>query len=77
MDNISFEEIISTLAKCGRADLIAEMNEVKSKIIDEDYKPPTRMRTDSLSDTEGSADEEDIEINIDDNGFYSLNNLKL
>jgi len=72
MDNISFEEIISTLAKCGRPDLIAEMNEVKDKIIDDDYKPPIRMRKDSLSDTEGSADEEEILAQIDEKGFYSL-----
>ena len=71
MDNITFEEIISTLAKCGRADLIAEVNDVKFKIIDEDYKPPIRMHEDSLSDSEGSAIDEEYEIECSA-GFYSL-----
>lgn len=71
MDKISFEEIKSILAKCGRHDLIQELKEhVK---IDEDYTPPLRTRKDSLSDTEGSAtSEEQYEVLIDENGFLSL-----
>ncbi len=71
MDKIAYEEIISTLAKCGRPDLIAEFKDnVK---IDEDYKPPTYIKKDKYSDDEGSASsEEDYEVHIDSNGFQSL-----
>ena len=71
MDKISFEEIVSILAMHGRPDLIQEAKEhIK---IDEDYKPPTYNRRDSLSESEGSADsEEEYEVKIDENGFQSL-----
>ena len=70
MDQSSFDEIVSILAKCGRPDLIAECKEhIK---IDEDYKP-TFVRRDSLSDDEGSAtSEEEYEVEIDEDGFQSL-----
>ena len=70
MDKISFEEIRSILAMNGRPDLIQELKEhVK---IDEDYTPPLRTRRDSLSDSEGSAVSEDVNVDVDDEGFYSL-----
>ena len=70
MDNIAFEEITSILAMHGRPDLIQEFKEhVK---IDEDYKPPIRTRKDSLSDSEGSAVSEEVNVDVDDDGFYSL-----
>jgi hypothetical protein len=70
MDKVSFEEIINILAKCGRPDLIQEVKEnIK---IDEDYEPPSRIRKDSLSDSEGSAVSEDVNVDVDDEGFYSL-----
>lgn len=70
MDQSTFDEIVSILAKCGRPDLIAECKEhIK---IDEDYKP-TFVRRDSLSDSEGSAtSEEEYEVEIDEDGFHSL-----
>tara|TARA_B100000424_G_scaffold256840_1_gene237183 strand:- start:417 stop:635 length:219 start_codon:yes stop_codon:yes gene_type:complete len=71
MDPITFEEIKSTLAKCGRPDLIQELKEhVK---IDEDYNPPNFIKKDKYSDTEGSAEEEEeYEVHEDSNGFQSL-----
>tara|TARA_R110002050_G_scaffold108421_3_gene219069 strand:- start:420 stop:641 length:222 start_codon:yes stop_codon:yes gene_type:complete len=72
MDESTYEEINSILAKNGRPDLIAEMKSVKSQIVDEDYKPPIRARKDSLSDSEGSAEEENIDSFVDENGFHSL-----
>ena len=71
MDQSTFDEIVSILAKCGRPDLIAECKEhIK---IDSDYKPPIRNRRDSLSDSEGSAtSEEEYEVEIDEDGFQSL-----
>ena len=69
MDQSTFDEIVSILAKCGRPDLIAECKEhIK---IDEDYKP-TFVRRDSLSDSEGSATSEDLDYRIDKDGFHSL-----
>lgn len=70
MDQISFEEIVSILAKNGRPDLIMEFNEhVK---VDPDYKP-SFVKRDSLSDSEGSAtSESDYEVEIDNEGFQSL-----
>lgn len=71
MDEGTIEEIVSILAKNGRPDLIAEFNEVVK--VDNDYKPPKRIKRDSLSDNEGSAvSEEEYEIQEDDNGFLSL-----
>jgi hypothetical protein len=71
MDKTSFEEIVSILAMHGRPDLIQEAKEhIK---IDDDYKPPTYNRRDSLSISEGSAEsEEEYEVKIDKNGFQSL-----
>lgn len=71
MDQLTLDEIVSILAKCGRPDLIAECKEhIK---IDDDYKPPIRNRRDSLSDSEGSAtSEEEYEVEIDEDGFQSL-----
>ena len=70
MDNVSFDEIVSILAKNGRPDLIMEFKEhVK---IDEDYKP-TLIRKDSLSADEGTAtSESDYEVEIDGDGYHSL-----
>mgnify|MGYP003664565643 CR=1 FL=1 len=71
MDEGTIEEIVSILAKNGRPDLIAEFNEVVR--VDNDYKPPKRIKRDSLSESEGSAEsEEDYQIHEDENGFLSL-----
>ena len=71
MDKISFEEIVSILAKNGRPDLIAECKEYIK--IDSDYKPPVRTRKDSLSEDEGSAcSEEEYQVQEDSEGFLSL-----
>jgi len=71
MDQGYFDEITSILAMHGRPDLIATFREnIK---VDEDYRPPTYMKKEKLSDDEGSAEEEsDYEVEIDSNGFQSL-----
>jgi hypothetical protein len=73
MDQVTFDEIVSILAKNGRPDLIAECEEhIK---IDPDYKPPSRMRKDSLSDDEDSSSfgtESDYSVEEDSEGFLSL-----
>ena len=55
----------------GRPDLIDEVKEhVK---VDGEYRPPLRIRNDSLSDSEGSCvSEEEYEVKVDENGFHSL-----
>tara|TARA_R110000737_G_scaffold250032_2_gene259849 strand:+ start:391 stop:621 length:231 start_codon:yes stop_codon:yes gene_type:complete len=75
MDRITYEEIISTLAKCGRPDLIQEFKEFVS--VDEDYSPSAdakkeRLRKEVYSEDEGSADEEDLTFSIDEDGFHQL-----
>ena len=74
MDQITYEEILSCLAKCGRPDLILELKELEKKIVDEDYDPSKErfIRKEKYSDEEGSAEEEDIQFSVDDEGFYSL-----
>mgnify|MGYP003638525132 FL=1 len=71
---MTFDEIISTLAKCGRPDLIMELKQFEKKIVDEDYDPSKeRIIKEKLSDSEGSADEEgEYDVFIDDDGFQSL-----
>jgi len=71
MDQLTFDEIVSILAKNGRPDLIAECKEhIK---IDNDYEPPSYMKKDKYSDNEGSAEEEsDYEVQEDEDGFQSL-----
>ena len=70
MDLVTFDEIVSLLAKNGRPDLIQEFKEFVK--VDADYKPPPRKRKDSLSDTEGSATDESLEFIVDEDGFHSI-----
>ena len=59
MDQITFDEIISCLAKSGRPDSIMELREFENKIVDQDYDPSKeRFRK--------------KEIYSDDEGFHSL-----
>jgi len=71
MDQVTYEEIISSLAMVGRPDLISEFKDnVK---LDKDYKPPKYVRKDKYSESEGSASSEsDYEVEEDENGFCSL-----
>jgi len=71
MDQSTFDEIISILAKNGRPDLISEC--VEHIKIDNDYKPPTFIKREKYSDDEGSAEEEsDYSVEEDEDGFQSL-----
>ncbi len=74
MDQITFDEIISCLAKCGRPDLIAELSELDNKIIDKDYDPSKeRFRKKEIySDDEGSAESEEVDFDVDEEGFHFL-----
>jgi hypothetical protein len=74
MDQISFDEILSCLAKCGRPDLIAELRELEKKIVDQDYDPSKErlVRKEIYSDEEGSAESEEVDFDVDEEGFLSL-----
>jgi len=77
MDSNTFEEIISTLAKCGRADLIAELKEYQTKLVDSNWKPTAKeireaKKKEPYSDSSGSAEEESLTYSVDQNGFYHL-----
>ena len=75
MDQTTFDEIVSTLAKCGRPDLIQEFKEFTQ--VDETYDPSTDMKKEKrnneiLSDTEESACDEELEFTVDEDGFHQL-----
>jgi len=74
MDQISFDEIISCLAKSGRPDLIMELRELENKIVDQDYDPSKErlVRKEIYSDEEGSAESEEVDFDVDEEGFHSL-----
>ena len=74
MDQITFDEIINCLAKCGRPDLIAELKELENKIVDQDYDPSKERfrKKEKYSDDEGSAESEEVDFDVDADGFYSL-----
>ena len=42
------------------------------EILDEDYVPPKSLKKERYSESEGSAEEEDLEYEIDEDGFFSL-----
>ena len=65
---IDWGEICKILVIHGRKDLAEELKD----FLDEDYKPPRRIKKEKLSDDEGSAEEEDLNYIIDKDGFYSL-----
>ena len=71
MDQSTFDEIVSILAKNGRPDLINEC--VEHIKIDEDYEPPRFMKREKYEIDEGSAEEEsDYSVEEDEDGFQSL-----
>ena len=74
MDQITFDEIISCLAKSGRPDLIMELREFEKKIVDQDYDPSKErlVRKEMYSDDEGSAESEEVDFDVDEEGFHSL-----
>ena len=79
MDSKVFEEIVNLLEVLGRKDLIEEMKELETKIVDEDYDPKPdiiksklKKNAEPYSEDEGSAEEEDIKVKIDEDGFYSI-----
>ena len=76
MDESNYEEIISTLAKCGRPDLIASFKEFVKR--DFNYSPTEKekreyRRKERLSISEGSAEEEETyKVKDEGNGHFSL-----
>jgi len=79
MDSQSYADILELLDMAGRQDLIVELQSLKCKIVDECYNPKEDIKKSKLkknkepySDDEGSAEEENIKVKIDQEGFYSI-----
>lgn len=79
MDENTYNEICKTLYIANRLELVAEMEELKTKIVDKSYDPKEDIRKSKLkknhepySDDEGSAEEEHIKVKVDEEGFYSI-----
>lgn len=66
-------EILKILREKDKKDLITKMRIVFEELLDEDYEPPKKIKSDAYSDSEGSAEEEEEYDTIQDSeGFYSL-----
>jgi len=71
MEEGDYEEIISTLAKCGRPDLIAEFKEHVKR--DFDYKPTAKEKREAKDDDDCSTgEEEELNVKVDSEGFLRL-----
>jgi len=69
LESSIYEEIRSELARMGRRDLLDKLHEA----VDLDWKQVRRPAREPLSDEEGDAEtESDLEVEIDEDGFYSL-----
>ena len=69
MEEESYEEIKSILAKNGRPDLIELLNAGR----DNDYKPTRKEKLMAKTDDQcSSGEEESYEVSVDSNGFWSL-----
>ena len=66
------EEIIKILRKKNKKDLITKIRIHFEELLDEDYKPPKKIRRERYSDDEGSADEEDYDVCVCSDGFWSI-----
>jgi predicted ribosome-associated RNA-binding protein Tma20 len=73
MESHSFNEIIDILEKAQRADLVNELQELKSKIVDDNYSPTQmEIRESKDDDSCSSGEEEYLAFSIDEDGFYQL-----
>jgi len=67
------KEVIKILKIHKKRDLITKLQIHFEDLLDEEYKPPTRVKKERYSDSEGSAEEEDIGYTTEDeHGFLSL-----
>ena len=74
MDATDVNKIIKILREFDERDLITKLRIHFEEILDEDYVPPKKIiKKEYYSDSEGSAEEEDITyITEDEQGFLSL-----
>ena len=74
MENITKEDVtkILTLIKSDGL-LLSKVRILFEHIIDQDYVPPRRLKKERYSDSEGSAEEEEVYCwETDENGLLSL-----
>ena len=77
MDEIDYEEIVSILAMHGRPDLIQSLAAALTGDPDwrPDFKDTIQEKKDNKESYEydsGSAEEEDLEVEVDSEGFHSI-----
>ena len=66
-------EILKILREKDKKDLLTKMRIVFEDLLDEEYIPPKKIKSDAYSDTEGSAEEEEEYYTTEDeHGFLSL-----
>ena len=66
-----YNEILSLLKYMNKDHLVKALEQGS----DSDYKPPLKITDDPYSSSEGSAEEEDVDmgdVHIDTSGFWSL-----
>ena len=66
-----YDEILSLMKYMNKDHLVLALERGK----DSDYKPPLKINDDAYSSSEGSAEEEDLDmgdVHIDTSGFWSL-----
>ncbi len=66
-------QILKILKQRNKRDLITKMRIVFEDLLDEEYIPPKKIKTEKYSDSEGSAEEEEEYIwEMDEHGLMSL-----
>lgn len=74
MDNFTKADVEKILDKLRDESMLkSKLRILFEEVLDEDYIPPVRVKKDSYSDSEGSAEEEDFTYTTEDEeGFLSL-----
>ena len=74
MDNFTKADVEKILDKLQDESMLkSKLRILFEEVLDDDYIPPIRVKKDSYSDSEGSAEEEDFTYTTEDEeGFLSL-----
>jgi len=74
MDNFTKADVEKILDKLQDESMLkSKLRILFEEVLDDDYIPPVRVKKDSYSDSEGSAEEEDFTYTTEDEeGFLSL-----
>tara|TARA_R110001592_G_scaffold3114_5_gene17431 strand:- start:685 stop:912 length:228 start_codon:yes stop_codon:yes gene_type:complete len=74
MENFTKDDVEKILDKLHDESMLkSKLRILFEEVLDDDYIPPVRVKKDSYSDSEGSAEEEDFTYTTEDEeGFLSL-----